>query len=222
MDRRAFIAQGSALLVAGGAAGAASAQAVFQEGRHYVRLPQSVAVSVPAGKIEVVEFFWYGCPHCNAFEPTLEAWVKKLPADVVFRRVHVGFRPSFEPQQRLALTLETMGLMDSLQRKVFHRIHVEGERLDRPEAIIAWAVANGVDEAKFKEIFNSFGMANRVRQSSKLAEAYKIEGVPALGVHGRFYTSPALAGGDNAPEAVGHGRALQLVDQLILRARKGT
>ena len=95
MKRREFVAGSSAALALGGLVSApASAQAGFQEGRHYVRLQQPVPVSAPAGRIEVLEFFWYGCRARNAFEPTLEAWVKKLPADVAFRRVHVAFRPS--------------------------------------------------------------------------------------------------------------------------------
>lgn len=220
MNRRDFIGQGGSLLLVGGAAPLA-AQTAFQEGRHYVRLPQQVAVSAPTGKFEVIEFFWYGCPHCNLFEPTLEAWVKKLPADVAFRRVHVGFRPSFEPQQRLYVTLETLGLVETMQRKVFAAIHLQNMRLDKPEQIFDFVAANGVDRAKFIETFNSFGVQSRVRQGSKLAESYKIDGVPALGVHGRYYTSPSLAGGDNIPENVGQERALALVDQLLQKVRKG-
>jgi len=197
------------------------AQGAFVEGRNYVRLSQRLPVSVPAGKIEVIEFFWYGCPHCNAFEPTLEAWVKKLPSDVVFRRVHVGFRPTFEPQQRLYVTLEAMGLVDALQRKIFYAIHQQGARLDKPEQIFDFVASNGVDRAKFIETFNSFGVQTKVRQGKQLAESYKIDGVPALGIHGRYYTSPSLAGGEGVPEVDGQTRALTLTDQLIAQVRKG-
>lgn len=226
MKRRDFVARaGAGGLLAGwplaGALAQAPADASFVEGQHYVRLPRPVGVSAPAGKIEVIEFFWYGCPHCNAFEPRLEAWVKGLPADVAFRRVHVGFRPSFRPMQQLYATLEVMGQVDAMQRRVFHAVHEGGERLDSPEAVIAWAARNGLDRTKFTEIYNSFGVQAKVQQGAKLAEAYKIDGVPALGIQGRYYTSPAMAGGERAPELEGQRRALVLADQLIARVRKG-
>ncbi|MEY8876532.1 MAG: thiol:disulfide interchange protein DsbA/DsbL [Leptothrix sp. (in: b-proteobacteria)] len=221
MDRREFISRGATATLLGSAALPALAQTGFVEGRHYVRLSQRLPVSVPAGKIEVIEFFWYGCPHCNAFEPTLEAWVKKLPSDVVFRRVHVGFRPTFEPQQRLYVTLETMGLVDTMQRKIFYAIHQQGVRLDKPEQIFDFVASNGVDRAKFIETYNSFGVQTKVRQGKQLAESYKIDGVPALGIHGRYYTSPSLAGGEGVPEVDGQARALTLADQLIAQVRKG-
>ena len=220
MDRRAWMQGSAAMALLGGWAGMASAQE-FVEGKHYVKLPAPVPVTAPTGKIEVVEFFWYGCPHCNAFEPALDAWSKKLPADVAFRRVHVGFRPSFEPQQRLSATLEALGWTDNFQRKIFHAIHVQRQRLDRPEEIIDFIEKNGGDKAKFVEMFNSFGMQAKVRQGKQLSEAYKIDGVPAIGIHGRFYTSPSLAGGENTPEVEGGQRCLVLADQLIARVRKG-
>lgn len=211
----------AALLSPLAGAGTAFAQAgALQEGSAYraVKPAQPVAVS---GKIEVLEFFWYGCPHCNVFEPALDAWSKKLPADVAFRRVHVAFRPTFEPQQRLYATLEALGLVDQIHRKVFYAIHNQGVRLDKPEAIIEFAVANGADRARFTEMYNSFGIKTKVMQGRQLADAYKIDGVPALGIHGRFYTSPSLAGGENTPEAEGQARALALTDQLVARLRKG-
>jgi len=221
MKRREFVVGSTAALALAGASPLVSAQGAFQEGKHFVRLSTAVPVSAPAGKIEVIEFFWYGCPHCNAFEPTLEAWVKKLPADVAFKRVHVGFRPNFEPQQRFYATLEALGLVEQIHRKVFYAIHQQGQRLDKPEALIEFAVQNGADRAKFTEMYNSFGMQNKVRQGKLLSEAYKIDGVPALGIHGHYYTSPSLAGGDNTPEPEGQVRALALTDQLIAKVRKG-
>jgi thiol:disulfide interchange protein DsbA len=222
MKRREFVVGTSATLALAGVPLVGSAQGAFQEGKHFVRLSTPVPVSAPAGKIEVIEFFWYGCPHCNAFEPTLDAWIKKLPADVAFKRVHVGFRPSFEPLQKLYATLEALGLVEQIHRKVFYAIHQQGVKLDKPEAIIEFAVQNGADRAKFTEMYNSFGVQSKVRLGKQLSEAYKIDGVPALGIHGRYYTSPSLAGGDNTPEPEGQVRALALTDQLIARARKGT
>ena len=222
MKRRDFSLRLATASMALTAAPALRAQGGPVEGTHYVKLNTPAPVTLPEGKkIEVVEFFWYECPHCNAFELPLEAWVKKLPADVAFRRVHVAFRPSFEPLQRLYATLENMNLVEALHRKVFYAVHQQGARLDKPEAVIDFVVANGVDRTKFTEMYNSFGVQSKVRQGKQLSEAYKIDGVPALGIHGRFYTSPALAGGEGASEIQGQTRALALTDQLVASLRKG-
>lgn len=192
----------------------AAAQGGPVEGTHYVRLGQPLAVTAPAGKVEVVEFFWYGCPHCNAFEPMLDAWTKKLPADVSFRRVPVAFRDEpFGTHQRIYYALETMNQVEAMHRKVFYAIHNDRQKLDKPAEIAAFMTKNGVDGAKFVEVMNSFGVQTKARQAKQLAEAYKIDGVPALGVQGRFYTSGSLAG---SPE-----QSLRVTDFLIERSRKG-
>ena len=214
MKRREFVVGSGAALALAGAGGLASAQGGFQEGRHYVRLSQPAPVSVPAGKIEVVEFFWYGCPHCNAFEPALEAWVKKLPEFVAFRRVPVQFREEpFGTHQRIYFALETMGQLEAMHRKVFAAIHNDRLKLDKPAEIQAFMSKNGLDGARFIEVMNSFGVQTKARQAKQLAEAYKIDGVPALGIQGRFYTSGSLAGGQD--------KMLVVADFLIQASRKG-
>ncbi|MBP6543872.1 MAG: thiol:disulfide interchange protein DsbA/DsbL [Piscinibacter sp.] len=191
----------------------AAAQGGPVEGTHYVRLGQPLAVTAPAGKVEVVEFFWYGCPHCNVFEPMLEAWAKKLPADVSFRRVPVAFRDEpFGTHQRIYYALETLNQVEAMHRKVFYAIHNDRQKLDKPADIAAFMTKNGLDGAKFVEVMNSFGVQTKARQAKQLAEAYKIDGVPALGVQGRFYTSGSLAG---SPE-----QSLRVTDFLIERSRK--
>jgi thiol:disulfide interchange protein DsbA len=191
----------------------ALAQGKPVEGQHYVRLGTLAPVNAPAGKIEVIEFFWYGCPHCNAFEPTLDAWAKKLPADVAFRRVPVAFREIYAGQQQLFYALEAMDKVDALHRKVFYAVHSERQRLERPEEIAAFVEKNGIDRAKFTEVFNSFSVQTKAKQATRLAEAYKIDGVPAMGIHGRFFTSGTLAG---SPE-----KALQVTEFLVQGLRKG-
>mgnify|MGYP001225195504 CR=1 FL=1 len=192
----------------------AAAQGGPVEGTHYVRLGQPLPVTAPAGKVEVVEFFWYGCPHCNVFEPMLEAWAKKLPADVSFRRVPVAFRDEpFGTHQRIYYALETLNQVEAMHRKVFYAIHNDRQKLDKPADIAAFMTKNGLDGAKFVEVMNSFGVQTKARQAKQLAEAYKIDGVPALGVQGRFYTSGSLAG---SPE-----QSLRVTDFLIERSRKG-
>lgn len=221
MDRRDFIGQAAAVALLGGVGGVAQAQSGFQEGKHYVRLAQAVPVSAPAGKIEVLEFFSYGCPHCSAFEPALEAWVKKLPADVAFRRVPVNFLYNAEVFQRTYYSLEAMEQVEAMQRKVFAAVHVQRERWTSIEAVADFVAKHGLDRARFLELARSFGVQTKMAQSKPLVERYKIDGVPALGIHGRFYTSPSLAGGDNMPDTESQARALALTDQLIARVRKG-
>jgi protein dithiol oxidoreductase (disulfide-forming) len=217
MKRREFSAGVTAATAATAALGGlgllqpAHAQGAV-EGTHYIKLAQPLTTGGD-GKIEVIEFFWYGCPHCNEFEPLLEAWVKKLPADIAFRRVPVAFRPQpFEIHQKLYYGLEALGQVPALHRKVFYAIHNEGQRLDKLPDIAAWLSKQGVDGAKFTEAANSFGVAGKMRQARQLSESYRIDGVPALGIHGRFYTSAPLAGN--------HERALAVADQLIAQVRK--
>ncbi len=191
----------------------AAAQGGIVEGTHYVRLGQPLPVTAPAGKVDVVEFFWYGCPHCNAFEPMLEAWVKKLPEFASFRRVPVQFREEpFGTHQRIYFALEAMGQLEAMHRKVFHAIHNERVKLDKPAEIQAFMTKNGVDGAKFVEVMNSFGVQTKARQAKQLAESYRIDGVPALGIQGRFYTSGSLAGGQD--------KMLVVADFLIQASRK--
>lgn len=214
MDRREFSA-GAACVLATAAIGLpqlAWAQKKPEEGSEYKALDKRVPVEAPAGKVEVVEFFWYSCPHCNAFEPTLEAWSKKLPADVVLRRVPVAFRDDFVPQQRLFYTLEAMGKVEELHRKVFDTIHKERVSIDKEPTILAWAEKQGLDKAKFAEHYSSFSVSTKARKAAQLQDQFKVEGVPALGIHGRWYTDGTMAGS--------MARALQVTEYLIGEARK--
>jgi protein dithiol oxidoreductase (disulfide-forming) len=184
-----------------------------QEGSEYLVLDKRAPVEAPAGKIEVVEFFWYSCPHCNRFEPALEEWIKKAPKDVVVRRVPIAFRPDFEPQQRLFYVLEAMNKVETLHKKVFQAIHAEQQMLNTPDLIAAWAEKQGINKAKFLETYNSPAVAAKARAATQLQDIYKIDGVPALGVAGRYYTS-----GSHAQTME---RALVITDYLIVQARKG-
>lgn len=193
--------------------GQAQAQGAPKEGTHYVKLstPAQVMLPSPDKKIEVVEFFWYGCSHCYAFEPTLEAWVKKLPADVSFRQVPVGFMAPHQVHQKMYYALEEMGQLAAMHRKVFNAIHQQSKRLSTEADIIAFATANGVDGAKLGEAMKSFSVSTKSNRAKQLADAYKIDGVPALGINGRFYTSATLAGS--------HERAVSVADFLIQLSR---
>lgn len=191
---------------------AAQAQAkAFRDGADYVTLDKPAPTEAPAGQVEVVEFFWYSCPHCNAFEPQFEAWIKKAPKDVTVRRVPVAFRPDFEPQQRLYYVLEAMGKVGELHNKVFYAIHVEKQALNTADLVAAWAEKQGLNRPKFVEMYNSFSVSTKVRKATQLQDHYKVDGVPALGIAGRYFTSGSLA---QTME-----RALLVTDYLIGQSR---
>ena len=194
MQRRDF---SRSLLVAGttalGAAGGltltpALAQRVGpKEGTDFIRLPKPAPVDSPAGQIEVLEFFAYSCVHCFNFEPLFEDWIQKKPAYVTVKRMPVAFSPQFVPMQRLYFTLEAMNLVDKLHTKVFQAIHVERLPLTTPPAIIDWVAKQGVDRAKFTEIFDISATGKKAQRAVDLQDAYGIEGTPALGIAGRYY-----------------------------------
>ncbi|MBS0444836.1 MAG: thiol:disulfide interchange protein DsbA/DsbL [Proteobacteria bacterium] len=212
LNRRDFSAAlvGTAL---GGLSVAARAQAPV-EGQQYLRLQPSVPTST-GNKIEVIEFFSYACPHCFEFEPTLEAWIKTLPPDVMFHRVPVPFLFNYENFQRLYYTLETLGKVDAMQLKVFNAVHVEHQRLDKPADMAALVnKVTGVDQAKFLDIYNSFSVATSVGKAKKLVlDSYKVDSVPMLAIQGRWTTSPGQARGAEA--------AVNTANFLIAQARKG-
>ena len=183
------------------------------EGKDYLSLDKRVPTDVGAGKIEVIEFFWYSCPHCNAFEPQFAAWKKAAPKDVVIQRVPVRFRDDFEPQQRAYYVFESLNLIDAMHGKLFHAIHTERQQLSTAQALAAWADKNGLPEKKFVETFNSFGVASKARRATQLQEAFKVQGVPSLGVAGRFYTDGSLTQTMD--------RALQVTEYLIGEVRRG-
>ena len=215
MKRREFSVSAASVLAASTVTLAtvpAHAQNKPQAGKEYAVLDTRAPVDTPADKVEVIEFFWYSCPHCNAFEPALNNWIKALPKDVVLKRVPVAFQDSFVPLQKLYYALEALGKVEALHDKVFYAIHVEKQALNTDAKILDWAVKQGLDKAKFLEAYNSFSVAGKVKRATLLQEAYKVEGVPALGVAGRYYTDGSRAGS--------MGRALQVTDALVADARK--
>jgi len=214
MKRRDFtLAATAGLPLWAWAQGPAPAKPAPQEGIEYVTLDKRVPAESNDGKIEVIEFFWYSCPHCNAFEPRFAQWLKTTPKDVVVRRVPVRFRDDFEPQQRMFYSLEAMGKLEALHVKLFTAIHGDKQKLDTFDTLSAWAVKNGLDKAKFTEIFNSFGVATKARRATQLQEAFKVQGVPSLGIAGRFYTDGTLASSMES--------ALAVTEYLIGQVRKG-
>ena len=216
MHRRDFNRQLATAGLGFAAAGLARAQGAPVEGQQYMKLqtPAPVTLPSPQKKIEVVELFWYGCPHCFALEPVIEAWAKQLAPDVHFHPVPFAFIGPVE-HQKLFYALEEMGQREALHRKLFNAIHVQNKRLNTEAEMGAFLSANGVDGAKFAEAFKSFSVNTRVSRGKQFCGYFnKIDGVPALGVQGRYYTSGTLAGTNE--------RALAVVDHLIQRTRQTT
>jgi thiol:disulfide interchange protein DsbA len=173
-------------------------------------------------KVEVMEFFWYACPHCNALEPSLVDWVKKQGDAITFKRVPVVFRDTMVPQQKLFYAIEAMGKTEDLHKKIFHAVHVEHQSLDTDAAIADFVAKNGVDKKKFVETYNSFGVATRVRRAAQLQEAYKVDGVPLIAIDGRYMTSPSIVGvsiGNQSEDALNKA-TLQVMDSLVVKAAK--
>ena len=212
MNRR----QLSTLLLAGIAAASPVLPAAAQaggpvEGKDFTRVETPQPPAAPAGKVEVIEFFSYACPHCSSFEPTLEGWAKQLPADVSLRRVPVPFLMNADNFMKTYYALETIGAVQAVQLKIFRAIHIERQRLDTGENIAAFVGKNGVDAAKFLDAFKSFSVSTAVSRAKKMVADYKVESVPTLVVAGRWMTSPSQAGSAE--------RALAVVDQLVQRTR---
>lgn len=173
-------------------------------------------------KVEVIEFFWYSCPHCNAFEPSLSDWVKKQGDNIVFKRVPIAFNESFGPEQRLYYALEALGKSEELQKKIFHAIHVDRKALNKENTITDYVVSQGIDKAKFADLYNSFGVQTKVRRAVQLQEAFKVDGVPMIAIDGHYVTSPSIVGTGlgNQPEPVLQAATLQVMDWLVAKAAK--
>ncbi len=215
IKRREFSALSMGALAVSGlglglASGAASAQP--REGAQFKKLDQRQPVDAP-GKVEVVEFFRYSCPHCASFEPMLGAWVAKLPKDVAFKRVPVSFADEKGMLQRLYYALESMGVLEKLHGRVFIAYHAERVPMNTPDQIADWVAKQGVDRAKFMDQYNSFSVATKASRASQLQNNFRLEGVPTMGFGGRYISDGGMAGGMPQLLAVG--------DYLIAELRAG-
>lgn len=188
----------------------ATAAESIEAGKQYVELSSPVPVSKP-GKIEVVELFWYGCPHCYHFEPVINPWIKKLPDDVHFVRIPAMFGGVWDAHGQMFVTLESMGVEDKVHAAVFDAIQQQGKKLANPEDMAEFLATQGIDKDAFLKAYNSFGVKSQVEKDKKLAMAYQISGVPTMIVNGKYRFDIGSAGG---PE-----QALQVADQLIAKER---
>ena len=183
----------------------------FQEGVHYQTLTKPVVTSDPS-RVEVLELFWYGCPHCDTLDPALKAWALKLPSDVLFTRMPVVFGRSWEMHARMFWVAKNLGLLETIHEPLFNAIHREGQRLQRVDDVVAFFEGYGADPAVVKRELAGFATENALRLADARVRAYRIQGVPALVVNGQFVTGVSQAGGDD--------QLFQLLDQLIEKSRQ--
>lgn len=145
-------------------------------------------------KIEVIEFFWYGCPHCYSFEPMLEKWVKTLPANVEFIRIPAAFNEVWAKHAKAYYTAEALGVVDKVHADFFDAIQNKNEKLDTEEQLAKFFVAHGVKESDFQDAYKSFAVDNKMRQAPALAAKYGLKGVPAIIINGKYKTDGPIAG----------------------------
>jgi thiol:disulfide interchange protein DsbA len=179
------------------------------EGKQYTRL-QTPQPTEKNGKVEVVEFFWYGCPHCADFEPLLQAWVKKLPADVSFKKVPAVFNDKWAQGARIYYTLEAMNLLDKLHVAVFDAMVKQKINLGDEKILLDWMTKQGVDTKKFTDMYKSFSVEGKVRQAIEMTQEYGFGGVPVVIVGGKYMPAPDVG---SFPDM------LRVVDGLIVKNR---
>jgi len=204
-----------ALLVAALAAGGAAAEPVANRDYRAINPPQPTD---SGKKVEVLEFFWYGCPHCNALQPSLRNWLKQKPADIDFKRVPAVLSESWIPLTRAYYALEATGSLDKLHYELFSAIHEKNLRLQDPKILFDWVAKNGVDRQQFQDAFGSFGVQSRTRRSIDMSRHYDISGTPALTVDGKYLVAPSMT--LKPDRSVDYEKFFQVLDEVIAMARK--
>lgn len=195
----------------------AGATAEIVAGRDY-RVLNSQQPVTTGPRIEVIEFFWYGCPHCNSLQPSLGAWLKRKPADVEFKRMPAVFQDSWVPLTKAYYTIEAMGLVDRLHHDVFAAVHDKKIRLQDPKVLFDWVAKQGVDREKFAQTYNSFAVQTRSQRAKEITANYDIPGTPAIVVDGKYLTAPSLI--LNPDNSINYERYFKVLEEVIALARK--
>lgn len=173
-------------------------------------------VPAPGGKVEVIEFFAYTCPHCHALQPPLDAWLGRKPADVDFKRVPAVFQDAMLPFARIYYTIEALGLVDKLHRQVFAAYHNDKVRIQDPKVLFDWVASKGVDRQKFADAYNSFGVQSLTRRAGELTRRYAVSFTPAVVVNGRYLTGPSMTA---TGSSVDYDRFFGVLNKLIASSR---
>jgi thiol:disulfide interchange protein DsbA len=198
-----------------------SGPTLWQEGVNYTRLVPAQPTSVPAGQVEVLEFFWYACPHCYAIDSLVESWKKTKPAYISFSRVHVMWNEGHRALARLYYTLDSMGKLDQLHGEVFKEIQVNGNPLvasdpnnaaETERIQTAFVTKHGISESDFKKAYHSFAVETALQRADELVQRYRIDGVPTFVVNGKYVADVRSADGQE--------RLLSLVGDLAAQEHK--
>ena len=190
-----------------------NASFAIDEGFEYQKVAPPVPTST-SDQVEVVEMFWYGCPHCFSFEPMLKGWLKNKPDNVKFIRIPAIFRPSWEVHAQAYYTAEVLGVIEKIHQPLFDAIHVKRQRLNTKEAIRSFFIAQGVEAAIFDKTFDSFVVKSKVSQALRLSRAYGITGVPSMIVNGKYRTDAKTASINDA-RGPSHENMLKVTEELI-------
>jgi len=182
------------------------------EGFEYKRIVPAQQTQAPAGKIEVIELFWYGCPHCYRFEPSLSAWLKNKPADVVFKRIPAQLNPGWVIHAQAFYTAEALGVGDKMHHKLFEAMHKSKRKLKTADEIAALFVENGISKKKFDKVFNSFGVKTKMANARGMVQRYGANSVPTIIVNGKYRSDATSAGGT-------HKDLINVVNFLINKER---
>ena len=200
----------------------ASAAAQLSPGREY-RLIIPAQPTESGKRVEVLEFFWYACPHCYHLQPALLAWLKRKPADVEFRRQPAAFQDNWLQLARTYYALDAMGLVDKVHHDVFAAIHDQRSLnptiLARdPKPLFDWMAGKGIDQKKFVDVYNSFAVTARTRRTIEVTGNYDVSSTPTVVVDGKYLTQPSMI--LRADKSVDYDRYFQVLDQVIALARK--
>ena len=198
----------AAVLMASLPLSAAAQSAALEEGNQYLRLKNPQPVE-SGKKIEVIEFFSYGCPHCGDLEPIIQGWLKTIPADVQFRRVPVMYQDRWVPLARIYYTLDALGEEARFSPEVFTAVHAGGLSLWQEKTFFDWAASHGLDRKKVEDMYNSFAIAGKVNRARAIAQAYQVQSVPTVVVDGKFVTNRVSS----------HRPMPAVIDALIAKAR---
>ena len=208
--RRQFL-KTTAAIAALGSLPMRSSHAALEMGKDYalVEFPQS---TTDPKRVEVLELFFYGCPHCFELEPILVPWVKKLPKYAYFRRMPAIFNDSWVPMAKAFYAAEALGVLEKIHTDMFNAIHLQGINLNSKDTLLRWLGSHGVDSKKFADAYDSFGVQAKVNEAKQLTAAYGIQGVPSMIVDGKYRTSSSMVGS--------HQKLLPALDELIALAHK--
>jgi thiol:disulfide interchange protein DsbA len=199
-----MLRRASALIA--GALMSVAAAATHADELGYELIDPAQNTSVEAGQVEVIEFFWYGCPHCYRLEPSMQAWLEEKPENVVFKRVAPPLNKNWENHARAFYAAEALGVTEKLHQPLFDALHKDKKRLFDKDDLADFAAEQGIDRDKFRKTMDSFAVSGQLNRATQLARAYRLGGVPAVVVDGKYKTSGTLAGT--------YPRMVEIIDEL--------